>query len=335
MIRLPLLPTLLLIFWASSAGGCHRSMNPAVAPYGANGAMAPAGSQPLIPFGPLQGATRVPPPATGSSQASLGYQGPTTAMASPIGSGFVASTAAPHDSFAGQSITNQSNGSPARTSMGGMPVIDLTAGLADRRPPANASQQQQAGPMQTGPIQVGTMQQPGAGMSSQPVVASAATPGGSFAQPQQPAGGVAMAGWQTPESISVPQGDLAGRLRPLDAAAVTTMVPLHGQGGFQGNATGQGDWDGGQGSQQPAWNQPAPHSQMPASQVVSSQEPRSQVAMTQYRGHAEPAAGAALEPVAGQASDRGQFPSTDPVEGPTVRVGQSESLLWRNPSVAR
>src|SRR5690606_25283288 len=105
--------------------GCQRPMGSATGPYAPAGSLPPASSQPLIAFGSLKGATRVPPPPTGSSQVSSSYDGQPAAQFSaqtvPGSSGIAASSLAASGSSAGGQ----------RQMLGGMPVIDLTAGMMD------------------------------------------------------------------------------------------------------------------------------------------------------------------------------------------------------------
>lgn len=125
------------------ACGCHRAAAPAVGPFSPAGTSAnPATPPPLIPFGSFSAtATRVPPPPTGSSQATNGYAGPAaTVSANPA----AAPMTAPPSGFSAPPTGNPSapgtlppsgfNGTPAaapfgtpRSTMGGMPVTDLTS----------------------------------------------------------------------------------------------------------------------------------------------------------------------------------------------------------------
>jgi len=278
--RLSLLATILLC-------GCQRNMGPSASgPFAPAGTLAPTSSQPLIPFGPLTGATRVPPPPTGSTQASNGYAAPT---GNAVPSGSPQSNLQPHgidsgnyDAFAQRS--NPQLTSTRRSLPGGMPVIDLTSG------PSSSSQ---------------TLNQP-AIASNQPV-------GSGVINPQWQAGGMTSA-----PNISVPQGDLAARLRPLDPALESTGVPVPGQVAPSGFAAIAG----------------IPSTTMPSG-----------VAMTQYRSEADVPSPAweAVQPasanVAAQSpqyvsqSPTATFPSTEPVN-PAARTAssQNDSLLWRNPS---
>lgn len=114
--------------------GCQRSMNGSMAtgPFAPAGSMAPAGNSPLIPIGPVSGATRVPPPATGSSSSANGYQGAALSPSSNVGlasdvdaNGQVAPLN-PNTGFA--AAPSSQNAAPAsfRSSLGGMPINDLT-----------------------------------------------------------------------------------------------------------------------------------------------------------------------------------------------------------------
>jgi len=130
---LVLLPSLIL--WSA---GCQRSMTGSMAtgPFAPAGSMAPAGNSPLIPIGPVSGATRVPPPSTGSSSPSNGYLG------APSASTFDARAATTLQANTGSTNSNANSGLGAtqfnpntamtpqppsfRDSLGGMPVNDLT-----------------------------------------------------------------------------------------------------------------------------------------------------------------------------------------------------------------
>lgn len=266
---------LLFVIAAALFGGCQKTMGTAAnGPFAPAGSMAPATSQPLIPFGPLNGATRVPPPPTGSTQASNQYSSP-TAM----------SGAAPHanpaayDSFATSSgqtapvnvpfkntlATPPSMAPNGRNNLGGMPIIDLTAGM-------NAPQ-------------------------SMPIPYANQAVGSGIASNQAPhngwQSGVAQTGaFQPTPNTSVPPSDLASRLRPLDANLSAAAIPLPGQGGYEPST---------------AWQavQPASATSMPQNPQYVSQLPTG--------------------------------PSTDPVNPSTDTAAQTEanSLLWRNPAVAR
>jgi hypothetical protein len=104
---------------------------------------------------------------------------------------------------------------------------------------------------------------------------------------------------QTP-NISVPPGDLASRLRPLDTNVASGAVPIPGQ---QGTAMNQYQND--EYVSSPAWQ-----AVQPASATIS-QNPT-------------------------YASQMPTGPSTEPVNNTNAANGQpqSNSLLWRNPSVA-
>jgi hypothetical protein len=135
----PSLLFLSLPFLGLMTTGCQRSMNGSMAsgPFAPAGTTAPAGGSQLFPMGPITGATRVPPPSTGSSSASNGYIGTPSAsnfaapntMQASLNSGSPTAGPAPVDSVAVQ-------GNSLRNSLGGMPVIDLTAQLSPEQPPA-------------------------------------------------------------------------------------------------------------------------------------------------------------------------------------------------------
>ena len=277
----------------SLLAGCQRPMGSTTGPYAPAGSLPPASSQPLIPFGSLNGATRVPPPPTGSSQVSSGYDGQPaaqfTAQATPGGFGN------PLSSIASGSSSGQ------RQSLGGMPVIDLTAGMIDSAAPLPGLPPEQA--LASAPS-----------FNSTPPFHSAAAVGS----------GVVTADWQnsTP-NISVAPVDLASRLRPLDAAQATAIMPLH-----------------------------------PSEDYVPVDHPS--MAMTQYRTEAPVSpARQAVQPAFAEApvahvpatdnafEQRGTtqayasqsparpLPSTDPVGPQPSPAAQTGSLLWRNPAVAR
>jgi hypothetical protein len=189
----------------------------------------------------------------------------------------------------------QSSASGARNSMGGMPVIDLTAGMTQSAlPPAIYD----------------------------PAVQQLAS--GSMANGSAIGSGVAPASWESSPNISVPAGDLASRLRPLEPTENMTLVPFV------------------------ATQEYAPVANAPS------------VAMTQYRSEASASpAWQAVAPVPGRHSTTGNafeqrstnytsqlpatgLPSTDPVASPSnaapqgnAAAARNEALLWRNPAVAR
>jgi len=271
--------------------GCQKQMgNTANGPFAPAGTLSPATSQPLIPFGPIGGATRVPPPPTGSTQANNPYSAPTAASASmPIGNSL------PYDSFAGSATVNSPQMGPqsaaplisgSSSNLGGMPVIDLTAGM-------NAPQNM--------PISY-TSQPVGSGIASvQPAMnpMQSGWQNGNQAN-WQPGMAQAGAAQQTP-NISVPPGDLAARLRPLDTNVASGAIPIPGQ---QSMAAAQYQNEGYVAS--PAWQ-----AVQPASATIT-QNPT-------------------------YASQMPTGPSTDPVNSTNDANGQnqSNSLLWRNPAVAR
>lgn len=119
------------------AAGCQRSMTGSLAsgPFAPAGTAVQAGNAPLIPMGPITGATRVPPPATGSSSTTNSYLG--TPSASNFGGGSSLQAGGPSSEVL--AVSNGAVGgamSPAatfRNSLGGMNVIDLT----NQNPPAN------------------------------------------------------------------------------------------------------------------------------------------------------------------------------------------------------
>ncbi|HBJ38035.1 MAG TPA: hypothetical protein DDZ51_25415 [Planctomycetaceae bacterium] len=285
--------------------GCQKTMGTAAnGPFAPAGTLSPATSQPLVPFGPIGGATRVPPPPTGSSRASNAYSAPTAASASlPYGG------AVPYDSFAssgappavmgpvgtpevGPSPTISAN---SRGNLGGMPVIDLTAGM-------NAPQSMPASY---------TNQVVGSGVASvQPAMNT--MPGGWQNGGQSAAwqNGVAQSSaMQQPLNISVPPGDLAARLRPLETNVSAAAIPIPGQPNVAMNPYRSDVYE-----PSPAWQSVQPASAtVPQNPQYISQLPTG------------PSTG----------------PSTDPVNRSNAGNGQEQtqapnnSLLWRNPAVAR
>lgn len=284
--------------------GCQKPMgNAANGPFAPAGTLSPATSQPLIPFGPIGGATRVPPPPTGSSQANNQYSTPTAAM--PIGG------AAPYDSFAssvappiGPADVNPPQFAPqtapplsdnSRNNLGGMPVIDLTAGMNTPQNMPNPYANQAVGSGIAGtqtamnPMQAG-WQNGGQGNWQTGMVQPGMVPAGAVQQ--------------TP-NISVPQGDLAARLRPLETKVAAGAIPIPGQPNIAMNQYHTEAF-----APSPAWQ-----SVQPAS-ATTSQNPS-------------------------YVSQLPTGPSTDPINQTTNATGQNQnqdqnnSLLWRNPAVAR
>lgn len=171
--------------------GCQQTLGPAAGTHAPAGTLSTGNHQPLIPLTPFTGATRVPPPPTGSSQVSTveGYGGP-QAAAAPAGQwhrldaagSFVHTTAAQTE--------------PHRSRLGGMPVTDLTSDLATAsRPHPN-----------------------------QPHSTVAAAPPADAASAASPAGRWQPAGFEG-QPVRGGSADLAGRLQPLDSSAIATMVP--------------------------------------------------------------------------------------------------------------
>ncbi len=97
--------------------GCQRSLGTGTAsgPFAPAGTSAVPSTSPLIPLSPITGATRVPPPSTGSSSAANGYLGTPTALA-PTSFADPASMQANNDPITG-----------FRSSLGGMKINDFTA----------------------------------------------------------------------------------------------------------------------------------------------------------------------------------------------------------------
>lgn len=290
---------LLSVIAAALFGGCQKTMGTAAnGPFAPAGTLAPATSQPLTPIWPLSGATRVPPPPTGSTQASNHYSSPTAMSGGdPLGN------PAAYDSFASSSgqtapgnvpfnhppATPPSLSANASNNLGGMPVIDLTAGMnAPRKMPIQYSNQA----VGSG---IASNQPPNNGWQSN---------------------GAQTGAFQPTPSISVPPIDLASRLRPLDANLSAVAIPSPDQGGFQPT-----------------------YGQMQAGGYVPAQN-QSTVAMTQYRDEAyepspawqsvQPASATAMTQNPQYVPQLSTGPSTEP-----VNQTQADSLLWRNPAVAR
>ncbi len=273
--------------------GCQQPMGAATASYAPAGTLPPASSPPLVPFGSLNGATRVPPPPTGSSQVSSGYDGQPaaqfSAQATPGGFGNPLSSVA----------ANGSSGQ--RQSLGGMPVIDLTAGLNQSAPPI-------------------------AGFATAPSVASApAFAGAAPLTNTQPVGsGVVTADWQNSvPNISVEPVDLAARLRPLDASQATTILPLHpSQDYVPADSTTVAMTQ----YRTEAHSSPAWQAVQPASAELAATNTSDTGNAFEQRG--------STQAYASQSPAR-SLPSTDPVESKPSVAAQTGNLLWRNPSVAR
>ncbi len=118
----------------SLQAGCQRSMGGSMA----TGPFAPAGtggtaSAPLFPVGPINGATRVPPPPTGNASPNNGYNSPPSA--SNFGPGRAAATFQVNTNGANLPSNASIAANPGaqspdafRNSLGGMHVIDMTSG---------------------------------------------------------------------------------------------------------------------------------------------------------------------------------------------------------------
>jgi hypothetical protein len=276
------------------SSGCQQHPGSPGGPYAASGTLAPTASGPLIPLGPMTGATRVPPPPTGSSQVSNGYDGQGAsgfAANSPPGNfGQPGGLGQPSSGSFASTGPLQSSASGARNSMGGMPVIDLTAGMMNQAPPAV-------------------------------IYDSPAPPADAVAAVGS---GVAPASWQVGPNIqpgpniSVPENDLASRLRPLDSAQNVTLVPLSTTDDYIPisdapvmAATQYRSESGGS----PAW-QAAQPTTAPYQSGANAFEQRSSVGAYSAQSPGPPAA------------------SPAPTPGESNR-SPSETLLWRNPAVAR
>jgi hypothetical protein len=293
--------TIALCVAATALCGCQRPLGSTSGPYAPAGSLSPATSGPLIPFGSLNGATRVPPPPTGSTQVSNGYDGQPAAMYSanpaasgPTPGGFAAG------GFAA-SGPRQSSASGARNSMGGMPVIDLTAGLM----PANSPPA----------IHNYATQPSGHSLADGSGFVASGPPGGGAMLGGIVGSGVAPAAWQTTApNISVP------RLRPLDSSQIASVVPLPGAPPYSASnnpsiATTQYRNEA---SGSPAWQ---------AVQVAGGTAP-SPAAANAFEQRTAPAVYASQSPA-------GSLPSTDPVRPPASTAANNDALLWRNPAVAR
>jgi hypothetical protein len=277
--------------------GCQKPMGgTASGPFAPAGNLGPASGPPLIPFGPMGGATRVPPPPTGSTRASNAYSAPSGPASASMDHGGVYDSFATAPSGFGDGSTfvaTPTLPTATRNATGGMPVIDLTAATA------TAQQNQLAAAYQ--PV--------GSGVS-----ANQTPPGG------WQAGVVQTSMSHQPPNISVPPGDLAARLRPLDSQIAAGAVPMLGTTA--------------------ANTVPYDNFTAVAAAPLASQ--------TQYRNDpAESPAWQAVQPVTAYA------PSTDPHNGSqsnrtTGGTQQSspntpaaaatmpnDNLLWRNPAVAR
>lgn len=272
----------------SLLAGCQRPLGSTTGPYAPAGTLPPASSPPLIPFGSLNGATRVPPPPTGSSQVSSGYDGQPpaqfTAQAAPGGFASPLVSLAANDSASGR-----------RQALGGMPVIDLTAGMNDSAVPAS-------------------------GVVAAPTIASAVP----MNNPPPIGSGVVTADWQnsTP-NISVAPVDLASKLRPLDPSEASAIMPLHPAPDYipADHAAVAMTQYRTEAHASPAWQavQPAA-AELPAASLPASDNAFEQREHTQAYASQSPAR---------------PLPSTDPVEPKPTTAAQTANLLWRNPAVAR
>jgi len=127
-----------LVTAASASAGCQRSMSGGMpsSPFGTTAmpanTMAPVGSSPLIPLGPITGATRVPPPPTNSTGTNA-YLGPPSASTFDPRGASMAQAPLTQPQLAQAPLSNASpmaNVHPPsafRDSLGGMPINDLTA----------------------------------------------------------------------------------------------------------------------------------------------------------------------------------------------------------------
>lgn len=137
--------------------GCQRSMGGSMA----TGPFAPAGtggtaSAPLFPIGPVNGATRVPPPPTGNATPTNGYNSPPTA--SNFGAGQAATLQVNANNGNAPSRDNLATNVPPssadtfRNSLAGMPVIDMTSNIQSQ-----SYNPAMAGPAMTDPASLNSL----------------------------------------------------------------------------------------------------------------------------------------------------------------------------------
>lgn len=292
---------LMSVVAAALFGGCQKPMgNAANGPFAPAGTLSPATSQPLIPFGPLNGATRVPPPPTGSTQANNGYASPAAMSAAPMGN-------PAYDSFAGsagQPAPGQAfNGSNTFAPPMSQPISPPMS------PSLSANSRSNLGGTPVIDLTAGMNPPPNMQIpyASQPVGSGIASypPANSGWQNSAPqnnnwqSGVVQTGAMQPTPSISVPPSDLGSRLRPLDPNVAAAAMPMAGQSGY---------------------------AQQGINHFVPQSSFQSPAAMTQAPPY-----------VSQLPSGPSNGPSTDPVNRPVDSTGQNQanSLLWRNPAVAR
>ena len=294
-----LLPSLVAI-----SIGCQRSMNGSTAgsPFAPAGSTATANSSPLFPVGPITGATRVPPPATGSANPGNSYLGtPSAAMPqsnSPSNSSFAAAPA----SFSASAPTAASAGpnDTFRNSLGGMPVIDLTT----------QAQIPAAGNFAQGPAV-------GSGLASAPPVQPYAQPNMQpYAQPQR----IETSAWATLPS---------DRLRPIDGPYAAAPVPQ-----YRGYGTPA--------SVSPASSIAVPsHSGVVPAGGVTSSDPWQSTQPVPANGYVATSSGAAPVgvradgPSTDPVTNSGTSASAPGSSTVPTSTASSNSLPWRSPTTAR
>lgn len=305
-LLLLLLPSLGLV-----AGGCQRSMNGSMAsgPFAPAGTAAPAGGSQLFPVGPITGATRVPPPPTGSATTNNSYISPPSAASfgapGSLPTSSLSANPSNHATATGVPASFASNPAPTasdafRNSLGGMPVIDLTAQTSA---PSNPS----AVPGQAAPSGFAPNQQ--SAPYGQSAVGASPVGYGTVASASPVGSGV----YQAPNAIetSVRASQPSELLRPIDTPFAAVPVPRYR--GMEPTPTGSF-------SASPSI-QPAGGFTSDAWQSVPSQT----VPATSY------SSGATVGVTR-------NGPSTDPVTpNSNVPAAQtaSPSLPWRSPTTAR
>lgn len=299
--------SLIVIFLPSLVAisiGCQRSMNGSTAgsPFAPAGPTATANSSPLFPVGPITGATRVPPPATGSANPGNSYLStPSAAMPqsnSPPNSSFAAAPA----SFSATAPTAASAGpnDTFRNSLGGMPVIDLTT---------------QAQSPAAGNVAQGTFM--GSGPGNAPPVQPYAQPSMQpFGQPQP----VETSAWATQPS------DL---LRPIDGPYAAAPVPQYRGYGTPTNVS-------------PASSIAVPsHSGVVPAGGVTSSDPWQSTQPVPASGYVATSSGAAPvgAPAGGPSTDpvtnSNAGASTPGSSTVPTSSASSSALPWRSPTTAR
>lgn len=293
--------------------GCQRSMNGSSAgsPFAPAGSTSTANSSTLFPVGPITGATRVPPPATGSANPGNSYLGTPSAAMPQSNSSLNSSFAAAPASFSAPAPTAASAGpnDTFRNSLGGMPVIDLTAQAQSPAPGAIAPSSFAQGPAVGSGLASAQPAKPYAQPYAQPNMQP-------FAQPQR----VETSAWAAQPS------DL---LRPIDGPYAAAPVPQYRGYGTPTNVS-------------PASSIAVPsHSGVVPAGGATSSDPWQSTQPVPASGYVATSSGAA--PVGVRAGG----PSTDPVTNAgasgstpgstsaTTSSASSNSLPWRSPTTAR